>query len=352
MKVLLLENDFAVAQMLAATIRAKGWEVFFATDSEYALPVAQKVHPDAIILNCELNGSAMVALQGLRASVHTAKVPVILVSNPAAEETQALLAAGAQQSFAPSANPDQVVSAIEAQLAKPLHVEQAPEEIISSPERMSALEKTGLLDSGPEECFDSLTELAAKLLGAPTALMSLVDKDRQFFKSQFGLGEPWSSECQTPLSHSFCQWVVSEQEELIVDDAREHPVLCNNGAVHDLGVVAYVGVPLAIDAEHTIGSFCTLDSRPHAWTDLDLATLDDLAKIISAFIVVQMVRDTENPAPVDITPSKLVQAASGAILGASNILHRDGGRLGEPERAQLSELVSEWSSELRVFAEV
>ena len=55
--------------------------------------------------------------------------------------------------------------------------------------------------------------------------MSLVDRHRQFFKSQVGLPEPTATARETPLTHSFCQWVVADQHELVVPDARVHPLL-------------------------------------------------------------------------------------------------------------------------------
>lgn len=73
--------------------------------------------------------------------------------------------------------------------------------------------------------------------------------------------------------------MVTEKAGLVIEDAREHPVLRNNGAVHDLGVIDYAGVPLAIDAEHPVGSFCTLDSSSHHWTESDRENLADMAKI-------------------------------------------------------------------------
>ena len=350
MKVLLLESDFAISQMLAAPIRAKGWEVFFATDAAYALSVALKVNPDVVVINGLLMGNAIQAVTDLRSSVHTASVPIIAISNPDNDDSREFLVAGVQQCFAPPVEPDSIIAEIESQLAAPMSVEQAPDAAINKVERMASLESTGLLDSQPEECFDALTALAAKLLDAPTALISLVDKDRQFFKSQFGLGEPWATERQTPLSHSFCQWVVTEKTDLIIEDAREHPVLRNNGAVHDLGVIAYAGVPLAIDAENPVGSFCTLDSNPHQWTDNDMENLADMAKIISAFVVVQMVKDSQIPLVVNISPARLVRSAGDAIVGATNILDRGGERLGDVERTQLRDLVSEWSKELQAFS--
>ena len=77
------------------------------------------------------------------------------------------------------------------------------------PARLAQLSRLRLLDTPPEEPFDRLTRLAARTLGAPVALVSLVDDRRQFFKSAHGLPEPWASQRETPLTHSFCQHVVT-----------------------------------------------------------------------------------------------------------------------------------------------
>jgi hypothetical protein len=75
--------------------------------------------------------------------------------------------------------------------------------IVHNLNRLAALERTGLMDSPIEEPFDRLTRLAARIIKAPMALVSLVDRDRQFFKSAVGLPEPWRSRRETPLSYSF-----------------------------------------------------------------------------------------------------------------------------------------------------
>jgi hypothetical protein len=116
-------------------------------------------------------------------------------------------------------------------------------------------------------------------------LVSLVDIDRQFFKRQVGLPEPWASERQTPLSHSFCQWVVSSRAPMLVDDARVHPVLQHNGAIESLGVVAYAGVPVSAGEDHTLGSFCAADPQPRAWSAEDLLVLKALGKMVEAELV-------------------------------------------------------------------
>jgi GAF domain len=147
------------------------------------------------------------------------------------------------------------------------------------PQRLQALRDTGLLDSPPDDAFDRLTELVRRVLAVPVSLISLVDEDRQFFKSQAGLPEPWASRRQTPLSHSLCQFPVRSGEPLIVADAREHPELKDNLAVSDMGIIAYAGVPLITDEGFALGSLCAIDSRPRFWTAEQVGVLSDLAQL-------------------------------------------------------------------------
>ena len=163
-------------------------------------------------------------------------------------------------------------------MAAPMSI--TTEEPIRDPLRLAALRATGLLDSPTEAPFDRLTSLAVTILRAPIALISLVDEDRQFFKSQVGLPSPWSERRQTPLSHSFCKNVVAERKPLIVQDAREHPTLCRNGAVADLNVISYLGVPLTTPNGEVIGSFCVIDGRRREWRDDDLQVLRDLSNCV------------------------------------------------------------------------
>ena len=134
-----------------------------------------------------------------------------------------------------------------------------PENVaLLDPARLDQLFRLQLLDSPPEEPFDRLTRLAARALGAPIALVSLVDDRRQFFKSSFGLPEPWASRRETPLSHSFCQHVVASASPLRIEDAREHPLVRDNPAIAELSVIAYLGVPLKTPEGRTLGSFCVM----------------------------------------------------------------------------------------------
>ena len=151
---------------------------------------------------------------------------------------------------------------------------------IRSPTRLSALGRAALLDTDPEPYFDRITRLAARLLNSKTTLLSLVDSDRQFFKSQCGLGEPYATSRETPLSHSFCKHVVSSKQPLIVADARMVPMLADNAAISDLHVISYLGIPVRGPDDEVIGSFCAINLEPREWSANDLELMTDLAHIV------------------------------------------------------------------------
>ena len=151
---------------------------------------------------------------------------------------------------------------------------------LADPGRLDALRRSALLDTPAEGAFDRLTRLATQILGVPVSLVSLVDGDRQFFKSAVGLPEPWATRRETPLSHSFCQHVVRDAVPLIVPDARLDPAFVDNLAIGDIGVVAYAGIPIVTSDGHTLGSFCAIDSKPRQWTAQEIATLRELTALV------------------------------------------------------------------------
>lgn len=142
-----------------------------------------------------------------------------------------------------------------------------------------SIKELGLLDRLDEASFTHLTELASNILKVPVSLVSIIDKqnDRQFFKSIKGLQEPWLSRGETPLSHSFCQHVAHDDAPLIVENAPEYNRVKDNLAIPDLGVIAYLGVPIHDPQGRAIGALCAIDSDPKKWTDQDLKTLEKLA---------------------------------------------------------------------------
>lgn len=129
--------------------------------------------------------------------------------------------------------------------------------------------------------YERLTHLAARLLHTPIAQISLIDTGQQFVLSSVGLPEAWAGRRQIPLSHSFCQYVVIDRAPFVVRNALAHPRVAENRAVPDLGVIAYAGVPLTTVEGTIIGSLCVIDHVPRDWNADNLATLNDLATIIT-----------------------------------------------------------------------
>ncbi len=160
---------------------------------------------------------------------------------------------------------------------QPVHDIVRADPYVTDPDRLSALQASGLLSEEFSPSLDRWTRLAAGLIDTPVALLSLVDADRQYFKSYVGLPDEVASDRETPLSHSFCQHVVSSQRALVISDARKHPLVSDNGAVADLGVIAYAGQPVTTADGHTLGAFCVIDDSPREWTTQELGLLEDLA---------------------------------------------------------------------------
>jgi signal transduction histidine kinase/DNA-binding response OmpR family regulator len=158
---------------------------------------------------------------------------------------------------------------------------------LAHPDRLAALHRLRLLDSEAEANFDRCSRLASHLLNAPVALLSLVDDHRQFFKSAVGLGG-WAGEArETGLSHSFCQHVVTSGANLVVEDARAHPVVCDNLAIPDLGVAAYLGIPVRDRDGFVLGSFCVIDGKTRAWSPAEIALLEDLTQMVMTEIALR-----------------------------------------------------------------
>lgn len=132
--------------------------------------------------------------------------------------------------------------------------------------------------------FDHYARLVRNALGVPVGLVSIVEAYRQVFPGALGLPDPWQEERETPLSHSFCKYVVAEKKPLIISDARLEPWLAENLAIPVLGVIAYAGWPIKNSHGQVVGSLCAIDGEPREWSEQDLVNLADLASACSAEI--------------------------------------------------------------------
>lgn len=152
-----------------------------------------------------------------------------------------------------------------------------------------------MLDTEVEEVFDRMTRLAVKLLNVPAAFISLVDDNRDFYKSAAGFGEPLNSARQL-TGRTFCHYAIQSSAPLVIDDAAAHPVYRNVPTVQSLGVGAYVGVPLVMDDGQAIGSFCAIDIKPRRWTPVEIEALTELAASAKREIELRAVTRAERAA--------------------------------------------------------
>lgn len=142
-------------------------------------------------------------------------------------------------------------------------------------QRLTDLVSYGVLDTPADPRFDRLTAYACQQFQVPTAMVSLVDADRQWFKSRTGIDM-----VQTPRDQAFCAHAILGREPFIVTDAQEHPLFCDNPLVTGAPFIRfYAGIPLISKAGHALGTFCITDQMPRDLSDSDLASLKLLAAI-------------------------------------------------------------------------
>lgn len=146
------------------------------------------------------------------------------------------------------------------------------------PERLEALRGLDILDTPPEPRFDRVTRLAQQLFQVPIALVSLVDADRQWFKSQQGLGAT-----ETPRDISFCGHAILGDAIFVVPNTLEDDRFADNPLVCGVPDIRfYAGAPLHSSSGHRVGTLCIIDRQPRSFSEEGLKGLRDLADCVEA----------------------------------------------------------------------
>ncbi|WP_216910560.1 GAF domain-containing protein [Synechococcus sp. CCY 0621] len=153
--------------------------------------------------------------------------------------------------------------------------------------RLEALKDYRILDTDTEQSYDDITFLAAQLCDVPIALISLVDADRQWFKSKVGLDVS-----ETSRDVSFCAHAILGDQTLVVKDAREDERFRDNALVcSEPNIVFYAGVPLSTPSGARIGSLCVIDRRPRDLSSLQIRSLETLAHQVVLQLELKRVSD-------------------------------------------------------------
>ncbi len=151
-------------------------------------------------------------------------------------------------------------------------------------ERLNLLRRLNILDTPKEHSFDVLTSTISRLFDVPVCLVSLVDLDRQWFKSHHGID---SSE--TPRDIAFCAHAILNPTPLIVEDARRDERFSSNPLVTgEPHVVSYVGIPITMDEDLRLGTLCLLDHRPRKFSDDQIELLRSFANQVETLLKLRL----------------------------------------------------------------
>ncbi len=157
-------------------------------------------------------------------------------------------------------------------------------------ERLRALESYEILDTPADEVFDKITRLACTIFNVPIALVSLVDKERQWFKSRQGL-----SACETPREMAFCTHAILDSKVYVISDAAIDPLFLDNPLVTgDPNIRFYAGAPLIAPSGQKLGTLCIIDREPRSLTDEQKSMLQDLASLVMDELELRLLASTDS----------------------------------------------------------
>lgn len=267
---------------LAGTLEAAAGEVGVrsvrARDGEAALRLARQFHPPLIVLEDgpEAGMDGLDVCRRLRGDREhaLASAAVVMVANR--EKSQEGQAAGVTRWLLVPFSRQYARAQLQAWLLRTKSrwtraIVPTDEEV-----RLAALADLAILDTDPEERFDRLTRLAVTLADVPIALVSLVDRDRQWFKSCHGLGDT-----ETPREVSFCAHVVATRAALVVPDTLLDERFADNPLVVGATRIRfYAGFPVFHANGSCLGTLCLLDTRPRLLTGETIQGLEDLALLV------------------------------------------------------------------------
>jgi len=284
--ILIVSADPALAQRLRDAVLAEGMSVAMANSADAALQAVRGAAPGLAIVTRRLGALDTVALCAqLRQEAGNAELPILMVAT-GAEPADTLHTSGEPAPDRPPGeitdwltapfSPQYLRTRIRASLLRTRARWQRAPPHPQEQQRLDAVRRLGLMDAPPDERFDRITRLAARLFNVPVALFTLVDAERQWFMSRCGEFPRGS-----PREQAFCAHAILGKRALVVADALSDDRFADNPLVTaEPRVRFYAGQPVAAPDGSPVGTLCLIDHRPRDLDDAELQVLADLGALV------------------------------------------------------------------------
>jgi len=156
--------------------------------------------------------------------------------------------------------------------------------------RVAALRRLDVLDTAVEEPFEKIVTLVRTVLAVPVATVTLVDRDRQWFKARRGM-----EQSETPRAVSFCTHTIQQRDPLIIENALADPRFADSPLVVGPPYVrSYAGIPLRTPEGYNVGALCAMDTRPRRFSPADIAILSNFANIVCDELELRLIAQVDH----------------------------------------------------------
>jgi GAF domain-containing protein len=277
-RVLLLFQDGPATQELLQGLQSRGHVASCYSGLRGVAERTVQESPDLVLISLErsdADGRDIARL--LRRDARCLGLPLALCAagDSPAEARLTMLALGAQGVVRPDVDPQGLLSDVEDLLLR-----RKPHVPAQEAARLAKLHSLDILDSPPDAALDAIVAAASEMVGVPIALVSLVDAERQWFKSRVGLEAR-----ETPRELAFCAHAIHGHEIFEVSDSRQDERFAKNPLVTGApNVVFYAGAPLMTSDGHAIGTLCVIDQQPRQLNDSQRRALVHLGRAVTLLL--------------------------------------------------------------------
>lgn len=276
--VLLVEDDPDLLEMVETFLGASSL-VVTARDGEKALRLLQVLRPDVVVTDMMMPVmDGLTFLREYRSRGHGAPVVAVSAMRPYLDEAQRL---GAAMTLTKPFELRTLVSAIaQVHAGNAVPAPRGAQSSEDERQRLRAVFELELDRPAPEEGLHRFVKRVAAYFEVPTALISVVTEERQYWTAGCGIPDDLRDARGTPRIDSFCTHAVAARSALVVQDAAEHPFFHDNRFVRERGLRFYAGVPLVTRRGAVVGTLCVLDQAPRTFTHADLELLGVFASCV------------------------------------------------------------------------